>query len=187
MPLKLLQGEQNEMINFLPGGKDFVLNKEKNPNNVLAEIANGESTHIFTSLEIVLSKKFTQNILDRHFFTEHLCLIAIDEIYLIEEWGKDFRPMYLEIEKIQKRIPCHVLLLGVSATLTKSVCTRVVEKADFLPNYYLLQTSLDHPEIMQIHRFMEHLRSSCLDLQFVILQQAKKPKDIEKQSSFSIA
>lgn len=32
----------------------------------------------------------------------------------------------------------------------------------------LMQTSLDRPEIQQFHRFMQHLKASCLDLQFVL-------------------
>ena len=62
MPLKLLQAEQSEKINFLPGGKGFVLNGENNTSNVLAEIANGGYTHIFTSPEIALSKKLVARI-----------------------------------------------------------------------------------------------------------------------------
>ena len=153
MPLKLLQIEQSEMINRIPRGKGIVLNGENNNKRVLEDIARGGYTHIFTSPEIALSKKFKNCILDQPSFTDRLCLLAVDEIHLVEEWGKNFRPMYAEIEKVQKRIPCYVPLLGVSATLTKSVRTRVVEKAGFLPNYHLMQTSLDRLEIMQIHRF----------------------------------
>lgn len=61
---------------------------------------------------------------------------------------------------------------------------RVVEKAGFLPNYRLLQTSLDRPEIMQIHCFMDHPRSSCLDLQFVLPPEAREAKDIQKRIIF---
>ena len=92
--------------------------------------------------------------------------------------------MYAEIEKVQKRIPCHVPLLGVSATLTKNVRQKVVERAGFLPNYWLLQTSLDCPEIMQIHCFMDYFMSSCLDLQFVFPPKAKEAKDIQKTIIF---
>lgn len=145
MPLKFLQAEQSQKINLLPKGKGIVLNGENNTNSVLADIANGGYSHVFTSPEIALSKKFKQNILYRFLFPERLCLLAVDEIHLVGEWGKDFRPMYAEIEKIRKRIPCHVPLLGVSATLTKNVRTRVVERAGFLPNYRLSQTSLDRP------------------------------------------
>ena len=151
---------------------------------MLAEIANGGYSHVFTSPEIALSKKFKRGILDHSSFTDWLCLLAVDEIHLIEEWGKNFRPMYAEIEKVWKRIPCHVPLHGVLATLTKSVRARVVEKAGFLSNYRLLQMSLDRPEIMQIHRFMKHPKSSCLDLHFILLAKAKEAKDIHKTIIF---
>ena len=184
MPLKLLQAEQSEMINRIPQGRGIVLNGENNNKRVLEDIAQGGYTHVFTSPEIALSKKFKNCILDQTSFTDRLCLLAVDEIHLVEEWGKNFRPMYAEIEKVRKRIPCHVPLLGVSATLTKSVRSRVLEKAGFLPNYHLMQTSLDRPEIMQIHRFMEYPKSSCLDLQFILPPVAKKAGDIQKTIIF---
>ena len=184
MPLKLLQAEQSELINQIPQGKGTVLNGENNTRNVLAGIANRGYTHISTSPEIALSKKFKSSVLDQSFFTDCLCLLAIDEIHLVEEWGKNFQPMYTEIEKVRKRISCHVSLLGVSATLTKSIRLRVVEKAGFLPNYKLMQTPLDCPEIMQIHRFMEHPKSSCLDLQTILPHKAKKANDIQKTIIF---
>ena len=111
-------------------------------------------------------------------------MLAVDEIHLVEKWGKNFRLMYAEIEKVWKRIPCHVPLLGISAILTKSVQARIVEKAGFLPNYRLLQKSFDRPEIMQIYRFMEHSKSSCLDLQFILPAEAKEAKNIQKTIIF---
>ena len=103
---------------------------------------------IFTSPEIALSKKFKKNVLDQSSFTDRLCLLAIDEIHLVDQWGQSFKPLDAEIEKLRKRIPCHVHLLGVSATLTKSTRSRILDKVGFLPNYKLTQTSLDRPEII---------------------------------------
>lgn len=149
MPLKLLQAEQNAMINRIPNGKAIALIGENNQQSTQREIATGNYTHLFTSPEIALSKKFKKNLLDNALFSERLCLLAIDEIYLVEQWGKSFWPLYAEIEKIPKRMPCHgIPLLGVSATLTKQARMRVLEKAGFLSNYKLMQTSLDRPEIM---------------------------------------
>lgn len=37
---------------------------------------------------------------------------------------------------------------------------------------------------MQIYRFMEHPKSSCLDLQFILPPNAKKAKDIQKTIIF---
>lgn len=184
MPLKLLQAEQSEMINRIPQGKGIILNRENNNKRVLDNIVKGGYTHVFTSPEIALSKQFTNSVLDQTSFTDRLALLAVDEIHLVEEWGNNFRPMYAEIKKIRKRISCYVPLLGVSATLTKNVRSRVIEKAGFLPNHHLIQTSLDRPEIMQIHRFMDHPKSSCLDLQFILLPVAWKAGDIQKTIIF---
>ena len=100
MPLKLLQAEQSGLINQIPQGKGIVLNGENNTRNVLAGIANGGYTHVFTSPEIALSKKFKSSVLDQSSFTNRLCLLAIDNIHLVEEWGKNFRPMYAKIQKV---------------------------------------------------------------------------------------
>ena len=36
-----------------------------------------------------------------------------------------------------------------------------------------MQTSLNQPEIMQIHHFMDHAKASGLDLQFLLSKEAK--------------
>ena len=68
--------------------------------------------------------------------------------------------------------------------MIKTVRTQVLAKAGFLPNYRLMQTSLDGPDIMQIHRFMDHSKASCLDLQFILPKVAKEAKDIQKTVIF---
>ena len=143
MPLKLLQAEQSEMINQLPNGKVLVLNGENNYKHIYKQAATGGYTHIFISPEIALSKKFKKNVLDNPEFTDRLFLLAVDEVHLVDQWGKAFRPLYAEIEKVRKRIPCNVPLLGVSAILTKQAQNDVLEKAGFKPGYRLMQTSLD--------------------------------------------
>ena len=184
MPLKLLQAEQNAMINRIPIGKAIALTGNNNQKETQQKIAEGSYTHIFTSPEIALSKKFKTNILDNSLFAQRISLCAIDEIHLVEEWGKSFRPLYAEIEKIRTRIPHHVPLLGVSATLTKTKRLRVLDKAGFREDYQLMQTSLDRPEIQQIHRFMKHAKSSLLDLQFILPPKAMHAKDIQKTIIF---
>ena len=58
MPLKLLQAEQNSMINCIPNGKAIALTGENNHKVVQQAIATEGYTHVFTSPEIALSKKF---------------------------------------------------------------------------------------------------------------------------------
>lgn len=184
MPLKLLQAEQNSMINCIPNGKAIALTGENNQKAVQQAIATEGYTHVFTSPEIALSKKFKANVLDNRCFSDRLSLLAIDEKYLVEEWSKSFRPLYTEIDKVRKRMPNNVPLLGVSATLTKKMRLRILNKVGFRDNYRLMQTSLDRPEIQQIHQFMRHTRASCLDLQFILPPQALSAKDIQKTIIF---
>ena len=84
MVLMLLQAKQCEMINQLPQDKAIFFNGENNPKSILAEVPCEHYTHVFTSPEIALSKKFKKCILDQQFFTNRLCLLAIDEIHLID-------------------------------------------------------------------------------------------------------
>lgn len=72
----------------------------------------------------------------------------------------------------------------MSATLTKATQSWVIEKAGFTSKYKLMQTSLDRPEIMQMHRFIQHSKASCLDLQFILPKNTKQAKDIQKTIIF---
>lgn len=87
MPLKLLQAEQSLMINRIPTSKAFVLNGKNNQKHIQKEAAKGGYTHIFTSPEIALFKQFKKHVLDDTEFTDRLCLLAIDEIHLVDQWA----------------------------------------------------------------------------------------------------
>lgn len=108
MPLKLLQAEQNSLINRIFFGKAITLTGENNQKAVQKSIRSQNYTYVFTSLEIALSKKFKANVLDHLRFSQHLSLLAIDEIHLVEEWDNSFQPLYSKIQKVQKRVASHV-------------------------------------------------------------------------------
>ena len=112
MPLKLLQAEQNSMINRIASGKAIALTGENNNKAVQQAIARQNYTHVFTSPEIALSKKFKANVLDDSRFASRLSLLAIDEIHLIEEWGKSFRPLYAEMKKSESAYHPRYLFWG---------------------------------------------------------------------------
>lgn len=67
---------------------------------MFTEIINKKYSYIFIRLEIALSKKFKQNILNCYFFTKCLYLLAVNKIHLVEKQNKDFWPMYAKIEKV---------------------------------------------------------------------------------------
>lgn len=94
-----------------------MLNNKNNTWNILASIVNRGYIYVFTSLEIAFSKIFKNSILNQIFFIDCLCLLAIDKIYLIKKWGKNFHSMYTKIEKVWNQIPYHVFLLKILAIL----------------------------------------------------------------------
>lgn len=73
------------MINQIPQKKRIVLNGENNNKRVFDNIIRREYTHVFTNTKIALSKRFKKSILDQTSFTDCLTLLAVDEIYLVEE------------------------------------------------------------------------------------------------------
>ena len=85
MPLKLLQAEQSQMINQIPNGKALMLNGESNHKHIYKQAGKSGYTHIFTNPEIALSKKFKKNIFDKPAFTDRLFLLAVNEIYLVDQ------------------------------------------------------------------------------------------------------
>lgn len=47
-----------------------------------------------------------------------------------------------------------------------------------------MQTSLDRPQIKQIHHSVEHAKSNILDFQFTLLPKAIHDKDVHKLPFF---
>lgn len=80
--------------------KPFFLNRKNNQKHIQDDIAQKNYTYVFISPEIAYLKKFKKYVFDYNKFTDWLYLLTIDEIYLINEWGKQFRPLYAEIKKI---------------------------------------------------------------------------------------
>lgn len=84
MPLKLLEVKQNSKINRIFNREAITLTGENYQKAVQQAIGNQDYTYVFTSHKIALSKKFKANVLDNPQFARKLCLLAIDEIHLVE-------------------------------------------------------------------------------------------------------
>ncbi|THU93169.1 hypothetical protein K435DRAFT_592563, partial [Dendrothele bispora CBS 962.96] len=75
-----------------------------------------------------LTGKDWRAITDCEFFLSNLLQCTIDEVHLVDEWGRDFRIAFRIIGKfIRGRFPTHVAIVGLTATLlpgspTTSIC-----------------------------------------------------------------
>lgn len=73
------------MINYIFYKKSIILNKENNTKQIFINIATKSYINIFIRYEIIFSKKFKQNILNKPLFDDYFYLFAINKIYLMEK------------------------------------------------------------------------------------------------------
>ncbi len=88
--------------------------------------------------------------------------IVVDEAHCISQWGYDFRPSYLQIGALRKRVDAPVIAL--TATATPLVARDIMEKLGFAePN--LLQAGFERPNLSYIVRKTQdkigQIRSIC--------------------------
>ncbi len=71
----------------------------------------------------------TQLFLQKLYYMK-VCFITVDEAHCISQWGYDFRPAYLSINKIRETLP-YAPVLALTATATPMVVDDIQQKLDF--------------------------------------------------------
>ena len=87
--------------------------------------------------------------------------IVVDEAHCISQWGYDFRPDYLAIGEIRKRIAAPVIAL--TATATPEVADDIMDKLGFSEKH-LLKTSFARENLTYIVRKAEDKQGQLLDI-----------------------
>lgn len=78
--------------------------------------------------------------------------IVVDEAHCISQWGYDFRPDYLQIGKLRKRIDAPVIAL--TATATPKVAEDIMDKLEFREPL-MLRSGFERPNLNYIVRRCE--------------------------------
>ena len=80
--------------------------------------------------------------------------IVVDEAHCISQWGYDFRPDYLKIGELRKRVEAPVLAL--TATATVEVCEDIVEKLS-VPgrSFSVIKSGFERPNLSYVIRRCE--------------------------------
>jgi superfamily II DNA helicase RecQ len=71
---------------------------------------------------------------------------VIDESHCVSEWGKDFRPQYLNLNCLRKDFPC-VPIMALTATASSSVREDVVQKLQ-MRDPEVFQCSFNRPNLV---------------------------------------
>ncbi len=115
-----------------------------------------------------------------------ISFITVDEAHCISEWGYDFRPSYLEIEKLRDLIP-EAPVLALTATATNDVIEDIQEKLKFRKRN-VIQGDFTRENLVY---FVRHTDSKIADLTKVVksikgtgivyLRSRKKTREIADQ------
>ncbi len=111
-PLIALIQDQVNRLNQLGIGAESItsqLNAEEIA-VVFARCQLGKVKLLYVAPERLLSRSFIQNLIELN-----VKIIAVDEAHCIAEWGHDFRPSYLKINKIREIFP-KATMLALTAT-----------------------------------------------------------------------
>lgn len=85
----------------------------------------GAVKFLYVSPERLSNKLFLSKL-----FYMKICFITVDEAHCISQWGYDFRPQYLQINKLRELLK-GIPVLALTATATKKVAQDIQDKLEF--------------------------------------------------------
>jgi ATP-dependent DNA helicase, RecQ family len=118
----------------------------------------------------------------------NISYIVIDEAHCISQWGYDFRPDYLKIGELRKRVDAPVIAL--TATATPAVAEDIMERLGFREKL-LLKSGFERPNLSYIVRNKEdkmgQILSICEGVAGSGIVYARNRRKCEEISSFLIS
>ena len=103
-----------------------------------------------------LTSKRLEKLVNDSGFRNRVCLLAVDEVHLLDTWGNTFRKAYYQIEYIRARFELALSMIAMTATLLPGKQTEHVCKFVGLQNYHTVQRSNRRPEIQLLFHVLSH-------------------------------
>ncbi len=101
------------------------VHSKRDIDRILENACNGHIKFLYLSPERLKTEMFVMRLPRMK-----VSLIAVDEAHCVSQWGYDFRPSYLEIDKFREPLP-DVPLIALTATATIEVVKDIQEKLGF--------------------------------------------------------
>ncbi|MCM1021051.1 MAG: RecQ family ATP-dependent DNA helicase [Muribaculum sp.] len=118
----------------------------------------GKTKLLYASPEKLLSENFIFQLR-----TLPVSMIVVDEAHCISQWGYDFRPAYLKINKLRKFFP-NSPVLALTASATPEVVTDIKLRLDFGASNAVFRKSFSRPNISYIVRNDLHKANQLLNI-----------------------
>ena len=144
-------------------------------------VSEGKHQIVLISPEMLLSKRFIDDVLRKKGFTSRVISVVVDEAHVVSRWGAGFRKKYAELGMVRAFLPRGTPIVALSATLPPRIHTDILNKLQFPKDGYTnLNVGNDRPNVSLVTRAIEHPMNTYADLDFVIPGNITDPKDIPK-------
>ena len=110
---------------------------------------------LLLSPEQLISKRL-EKLVNNSGFRKRVCLLAVDEVHLLDTWGTSFRKAYHQISFIRAHFESVLVMIAMTATLLPGKQTERVCKFIALQDYHIVQRSNCRPEIQLIFHILSH-------------------------------
>ncbi|TFY56011.1 hypothetical protein EVG20_g9099 [Dentipellis fragilis] len=148
---------------------------------LMAEIVAGKYRIVLLSPEMLLSRRFIDNVLRQPALAARIYSVVIDEAHCISHWGVDFRKKYSQIGMIRVFLPRNTPFIAVSASLTRRVAQDVIDKLQMARGSYVYRNmGNDRSNVSIVVRAIHNTMQSFSDLDFVIPSNVTSAADIPK-------
>lgn len=108
---------------------------------VLSNIRQGKCKILYIAPERLLAEGFLNFIQE-----QDIAMVTVDEAHCVSQWGQDFRPSYLEIDRFVKSLDSRPILSAFTATATEQVRRDIVGLLD-LKEPEVLVTGFDRKNL----------------------------------------
>ena len=130
---------------------------------------------LLLSPEQLISKRL-EWLVNNSVFRRRVCLLAVDEVHLLDSWGTSFRKSYQQIQYIRARFDSKLVEIAMTATLLPDDQTDRVCEFVGLREYHTVRRSNRRPEIQLLFRVLSHgiENREFSDLRWIIEEMQRK-------------
>lgn len=140
---------------------------------------NNKAKFLYVSPERLAAESFLNEIR-----TLKVSFIVVDEAHCISQWGYDFRPSYLKVNRLRKLFP-DAAMLALTASATKDVAEDICRRLSFRQGYVTFRASVYRDNLSYVVRRSEgklfdihHILSSVDGSAIVYVRSRKKTREI---------
>lgn len=136
---------------------------------------------VVISPEMILSKRFTKNVLRHPEMRQRVLSVVVDEAHVVSHWGSGFRKKYGALGVLRALLPKETPFVAMSATLPARVRRDVLKKLQYdEDNYTYLNIGNDRPNVSLVVRAIQNHMNTFSDLDFIIPSDTQTAEDIPK-------